>query len=790
VENATASSPAAPLPKKTSWIHHTWDRVTSGGWLLLFFSVVLPLITLVAESATRMCADTFLDPIPTPWHAAAVAAVPLANLLAWLAARFAWPAGRVVIAAMHGLSLGLALFFALMLLPLSILGAFVLLAASWYFGIGLLGLLPLSPALAFVGGLFLRRRLLQTFTGQPRGRLPGFRSGLVLAGAAVLLLVSSDVLTLAGIHLAVSDDLRTQTRGITLLRQYGRQDLMLKACSWENGRGNPFQGPTAWILPDSERLPAERARAIFYRVTGQDANLFREDAWRPFGGRSRSQANTLTWDSDQGGARVGGVLKGLSLYGSRYEDTPDEPAGLDYAEWTLTFRNEFTWEREARARIALPPGAVVSRLTLWIAGEEREAAFGGRAQTRQAYEKVVQRRRDPVLVTSDGPDNILVQCFPVPANGEMKLRLGLTAPLTVAADGQTVTLPAPAIVERNFRLPAAVALPATRTFRLSAPVSPAAWAADTRGEPARLIQQTVTSGRAWAPERVAIVIDGSIGMAARLNEIAMALTNLPPGVEAAVGLVGDGADAWAPIRLQAPVSAASAHEVAAKLLARGCAGGRCNLQMLSQAWDDLAAAAAPAALVWLHGPQPQPATSADDFRRRLERAPESMRFYAAQLLPGPCKITTALDGVFCARTLPPGDALAGGDRALAPLLAGWGPGRPAWRFERARLEGVAGQGIQAGDHLVRAWAADEVRRLLASGKPVPREAAQKLAVRWNLVTPVSGAVVLENQQQYKEAGLEPVAADSVPTVPEPAFWIILLLAAGAVFYAFRLRQHA
>jgi len=787
------TAPDAPVARKPFWTRRTWDLLTAGGWVLLFFTVGLPLITLAVEGATRMCADTFLDPVPSPWHVAAVAAVPIANLIAWLAARLVWPSFRVTAAVLNGLALGLALFFALVLLPLSILGAFVVLVASWYFGIGLLGLLPLSPALAFVGSIFLRRRLLRAFTGQPRGRLPGFRTGLALAAVAALLLVTTDVLTILGMHLACSDDSRTQTRGIALLRQHGRQDIMLKACAWGNGRDNPFQGPTAWLLPDSERLSAEHARSIFYRVTGQDANLFREDAWRPFGGRGRGQANTLTWDSDQGGARVGGVLKGLSLFGSRYEDAPDEQAGLDYVEWTLTFRNEFTMEREARARIALPPGAVVSRLTLWIAGEEREAAFGGRSQTRQAYERVVQRRRDPVLVTSDGPDCVLVQCFPVPANGEMKLRVGLTAPLTLAADGQTATLPAPAILDRNFRLPSAVALPAARTFRLSAPVSPAAWAADARGEPAAVIQQTASSERTWAPRRAAIVVDGSVGMDAVLDSLAAALTNLSPGVEAAIWLVGDSPSAWEPIRLTAPVTVDAARTAAAQIRARGCAGGRCNLATLSQAWDDLASASAPAALVWLHGPQPQPATSADDFRRRLERAPENMRFYAAQILPGPCKITEALDGISCARTLPPGEALTNSGRALGPLLANWAPERTAWRFDRTRVEGqTAGQGVKAGDHLVRAWAGEEVRRLLASGKPVPREAAQKLAIRWNLVTPVSSAVVLENQQQYREAGLEPVTAESVPTVPEPAFWVVLAMALAlcVVVCVRRPRQHA
>ena len=47
-------------------------------------------------------------------------------------------------------------------------------------------------------------------------------------------------------------------------------------------------------------------------------------------------------------------------------------------------------QREARAELALPPGGVVSRVTLWIDGVEREAAFAGRDATRRAYERVVR----------------------------------------------------------------------------------------------------------------------------------------------------------------------------------------------------------------------------------------------------------------------------------------------------------------------------------------------------------------------------------------------------------------
>ena len=106
---------------------------------------------------------------------------------------------------------------------------------------------------------------------------------------------------------------------------------------------------------------------------------------------------------------------------------------------------------EARALVDLPSGGVVSRLTLWINGEPREAAFGGRGQVRAAYQEVaVAQRRDPVLVTTAGEDRILMQCFPVPPRGgEMKVRLGITAPLRLAS-AESGTLELPRFVEVNF----------------------------------------------------------------------------------------------------------------------------------------------------------------------------------------------------------------------------------------------------------------------------------------------------------------------------------------------------
>ncbi len=55
--------------------------------------------------------------------------------------------------------------------------------------------------------------------------------------------------------------------------------------------------------------------------------------------------------------------------------------------------------------------------------------------------------------------------------------------------------------------------------------------------------------------------------------------------------------------------------------------------------------------------------------------------------------------------------------------------------------------------------------------------AIQLAANYQLVTPVSGAVVLETAQQYKDEGLEPVNTSTVPTIPEPETWALIIIVA-------------
>jgi hypothetical protein len=48
---------------------------------------------------------------------------------------------------------------------------------------------------------------------------------------------------------------------------------------------------------------------------------------------------------------------------------------------------------------------------------------------------------------------------------------------------------------------------------------------------------------------------------------------------------------------------------------------------------------------------------------------------------------------------------------------------------------------------------------------------------------VSGAVVLESQAQYDAAGLQPVPEGTVPTIPEPEEWALIVVALLVIAYA-------
>ena len=749
----------------------------------IFAGVIMPAISVTVEVTTHVCADLFFDPIPTVWHLLFVIFVPLAQLQVWFAIRRRNPDRLALAGFLNAVTIGISVFYSIVYLGLVPLAMLALL-----FGIGLL---PLAPFLSLIASLIMRHQLKRVADTAPRRsfalKARGLLAGLALTAALVGVAELPATMTTIGLYMATSSSPQTRADGIRFLRKHGSRDALLRACYDRTGWATDVIG-SAFAIQDP--ITPVEAQKIYYRVTGETFNY---TPLERIGVRLTTR-DTINVDSHQGGEVVGiGKLAGLSLASSKLDGSVDADGGVGYMEWTLTFRNDSNVQREARAEVQLPPGGVVSRLTLWVNGEEREAAFAGRGQVREAYQKVaIQQRRDPVLITTAGRDRILVQCFPVPPDkGEMKIRFGVTLPL-VLEDETHAKLLLPHFVSKNFSIPDDVkhavsvqgktamwplnyALLTNRredVFNVAGTISDneladnrstialnrhdvkEAWARDPFN-PGFAITQSVTEHTPAQLRRIVVVIDTSTSMRDYAPEIHRAIGSLPAGFD--VKLI------WA----DADNSGGNF----------SFAGGADNAPALLQAWDSAAEMLGNNAIVWIHNPQRLLLSSVDDLRKRWER-PYGPTLYSVQVSDGADEIEKQLDGIDEVKPVARTGLL---QNDLENLFAQLTERVKTLQFERSSRKldkHKAMSGPQTSDHLARLWANDEVARILAPRDESLTAEARSLAIQYQLVTPVTGAVVLENAEQYRASGLQPVNAGTVPTIPEPAM-VVLLIVAGA-----------
>ena len=728
------------------------------------FGILLPLAALVVELLTGMCAEILFNPIPTWFCAAVVASIPLANFILLVAAvRGKW-LEKKLLRVIAGYVLTISAFYSVPLLPFAVLGILLMILTFWLNGIGFVGLLPSAPIGAFWSAFLLRRRLVKG---------PGFFWGFLIAFLALAIPLVDAGVMVAGVNLAQSSDREIAARGIRLCRLSMRKDVLEHICrgSEANLISSILNGN--FIL---DGMSTEARKNLFYRVTGESPDQLWIKRWN-------RGLRGVKWDLMTGADSVGDVLEGLSLIGSAYDTTIDKAAGIGYGEWTMTFLNSHFSDREARMRIALPHGAVVSRVTLWINGEECEAAFGTKGQVRRAYEAVVSRNRDPLLVNFSAPDQIQAQCFPVPSSGEMKIRLGFTVPLDVARDGRSARMLVPVIVERNFDLPAdLLGLPEEENMLFDRELPRYSYYAPE--EIASLlptnsvILQTAGTEKEWNPERVAVVLDTSAAMKEYGREVFSELAGLPD-CQKEFWIAGD----FPPARASASLEWKTEREFSS-----ACEGGRFNLPVLLKALDSLRASGKPAALVWIHAGQPVKSNSGDVLAVALAKA-GNVRFYNLQMNEGRCAIFDSL---------PQSDRIVS---LIAERIAASRSGREGdvlsavfreerWNVARAKVprSTLPDGAVAASKHLGRLWAAAETARIFRPGQAPSVKEAQDLALPWNIVTPVTGAVVLETKKQYEENGLEAADPNSVPVVPEPSAVFTIAIALCVVLCAAIIRS--
>lgn len=764
-----------------------------GGFWNWTFGVVFPAGVLILEMLTSLCGSAFFNPVATWWHAAWIAMVPILNI--WLMRPRGGNEARGVAA---GFALFTAVFYGLLFVPLS---PFALIAVI-FLGFGLI---PLTPVLAAVMSWRIGRAAKHDASEPARFKF-GWRIGAMAAFLVLISLEGSALWTRVNLT-DVSEDSKLSDAAIERLRGFHSERTLLMAC-YEANRGatdiagwvcqlpviveGMFWTRRSWA-PDSEGM-----RDAFFRITGKSFNSMKPPGRRggnALVGRGR-EADEFEFDDHVGGDDVAVRLKNLDLAESRFDGHVDAVSRLGYGEWTMVFNNTSANAQEARCQVRLPRDGRVSRLTLWVNGEPREAAFSTVSKVKSAYKSVaVVQRRDPVLVNMVGPDTVLVQCFPVPAHGSMKIRFGITAPF----DG--VRWEMPYVVERNFGLKEslehAVWLQGGGTFDLinSGRTQPAArdgegyslaaslaknslmtsgvalatatlpeepavvWCEDRFAKPEErfLTRQPVTVNHP-ASSRLVVVIDGSFSMAVTKDWLTKSLGNMDNGKMSLI-LADD-----------------HSRRISVDELGNyNFTGGRDNEPALREGIRLAKESNSP--MVWIHGPQVVKLSQPEALLQLLERGTVLPVIHDVEAVSGANRLGEAL---FRSGCLHRGPTLISPEKDLREFLNGLQTDRRefAWSWKRSETaEGLTGSRVW--DHLARQWAAGTVD----DSKTEMNDAARsELAARYQLVTPVSGAVVLETQEQYKEHGLTPVdgeATPKIPSVPEPSTGLLILLTTAA-----------
>lgn len=791
----TAAPPTSSTPPKKKGII---SRISV--WA---FGVVMPLLVLVFEVISSFCGSVFFDPVPTWWHVACVAAVPVVNLAllrGWFGTR------RLAEGVSAGFALMITLFYALLFLPLFHLSVLALL----YLGLGLVSLTPVFAAIAtWRIGVATRKKSIDV-----AGYQRGWRTGMLVGLLVLSILELPGLWTRVNLQMAMGEG---RENAIARLRVAHSERVLLKAC-YEGNRGTQMSTDIAGWLAGRCLMPltfafdetppgdSEQARDVFFRVTGSPFNS-RKPPESARGGSLLGRGDPLAdfeFDDHLGGDDVAVRLKGLDLSQSRLDGHVDTTSGLGYGEWTMVFRNRTGEAKEARCQVRLPRGGRVSRLTLWVEGEPREAAFNTISKVKAAYRAIaVVQRRDPVLVNVCGPDTVMVQCFPVPARGEMKIRLGITAPL---ADGHWEI---PYILERNFgledRLEHAVWMQANESFSMLEPSETTPSTQDGPGhslsvaleggkvlENGRMISQSGYrhADQVWCEDRFAKPEEKIL-----IRELRTSEESAPSGKPI---VVIDGSALMKSVRpwlLEAVADVPDLEIILADDSARPVtldqlgdyrfSGGRDNQPALLEAVRRAKSGGRP--VIWIHGPQVVSLSQTEALLQLMERGSHKLRIIDVEAVPGPNRMSEALAK---SGYLTRGPALMDARKDLTRLLANptMQDIRGSWQWRRAASsEGLTGSKVW--DHLARDWAAATAENTSRTMSDVQRA---ELAARYQLVTLHSGAVVLETRQQFEKHGLTPVDGDTVPNIPNipEASTSLLIMITGILAALRRKRIHA
>jgi hypothetical protein len=404
-----------------------------------------------------------------------------------------------------------------------------------------------------------------------------------------------------------------------------------------------------------------------------------------------------------------------------------------------------------------------------------------------------------------------LQCFPIlPNGGKMKVRIGITFPLDLIDAGQAA-IQLPVFNERNFKVredtSRKVWIESTGKLTTTSTMTAeyvqdkkcyavrgsltnsaleqrstqirverdkavtAVWSQKDFAAQMTAVKQQLTE-QLESMDHLILVIDSSMTMQDYIRQLADALRDIPARCPMHLVIAGD-------TMVQKEFTThpdGTLSSVADAIRAIPCTGGVDNVPALAAAWD-LASASGKSAIVWIHSLQPQIFEGTESLQQAWSRRPSGPKLVALQVRAGMNRVLEELEAVGNIRSVSRTSDINSDVRRLFGQLQGTQSGFAFVREAIDPNQPMPQDVPQVTSHMIRLWAKDQVDKLIRGIGTAKRDNAQTIACRYQLVTPVSGAVVLENRQQYAQNNLQPIDPETAPAVPEPT---TLLLAGGAI----------
>jgi hypothetical protein len=284
-----------------------------------------------------------------------------------------------------------------------------------------------------------------------------------------------------------------------------------------------------------------------------------------------------------------------------------------------------------------------------------------------------------------------------------------------------------------------------------------AFAEDPFDAKKRVVVQTITPTTRPAA-KLTVVVDGSAAMAPHWEPICTTFSQ--PRPEITQGVIA------ADQVIEIAAGSLGAAVLAATLRGYNPVRGQDAVPALGHALD---LAGPDGVILWIHAAQPLLLQSPASLQARLS-ARRHMRIIEVNVGTGGNRVADALAEENLLESAPWAGTLS---QTLINTIASETSQKTELRLQRELQEAAPTDpnAVRGNINLARLWAAGEVDRLVRGGATSDRDAATKLAIGHQLVTPVSGAVVLETKRQYEQNDLKPVTAVPIP----PAIWAMLAM---------------